>query len=87
VEAHRGLVEDDSLRSKATSLVNLETGYRLTKDVRIAVDVFNVLNATHSDIDYFYTSRLRGEPAGGVEDVHFHPTLPRTARVSLIVGF
>jgi outer membrane receptor protein involved in Fe transport len=83
----RSLVEDQSLRSKATSLVNLEAGYRFTKEVRIAVDVFNVLNTKHSDIDYFYRSRLPGEPSGGIDDIHFHPTLPRTARVSLILGF
>ena len=40
-----------------------------------------------SDIDYFYTSRLPGEPAEGVDDIHFHPVLPRTARLNLIVGF
>jgi outer membrane receptor protein involved in Fe transport len=83
----RALIEDDSVRSKATSLVNLDGGYRFTKNVKLAVDVFNVLNAKDSDIDYFYTSRLPGEPLTGVDDVHTHPTLPRTARVNLIVGF
>ena len=43
--------------------------------------------AQHSDIDYFYTSRLPGEPAGGIDDFHVHPHAPRTARVSLRVGF
>ena len=51
------------------------------------VDLFNLLDAKDSDIDYFYESRLPGEPAGGVEDVHFHPALPRTARVNLVVTF
>ena len=83
----RALLEDDSQRSKATSLVNLEAGYRFSRAVRLAVDVFNVFDAKHSDIDYFYTSRLRGEPAGGVDDIHFHPTLPRSARINLILGF
>jgi hypothetical protein len=83
----RPLVEDNSVRSKATSLVNLESGCKFSDAVRIAVDVFNLFDAKNSDIDYFYTSRLRGEPAGGVDDIHFHPTLPRTARISLIVGF
>jgi len=45
------------------------------------------LNANASDIDYLYTSRLPGEPLTGVEDIHSHPTLPRTARLNLIVGF
>jgi outer membrane receptor protein involved in Fe transport len=83
----RPLVEDDSVRSKATSLVNLEAGYRIAKGVRVAVDVFNLLAAKDSDIDYYYPSRLPGEPAAGINDVHFHPALPRTARVNLILGF
>ena len=83
----RPLVEDDSVRSKATSLVNLEAGYKLANRVRLALDVFNLLNAQDSDIDYYYTSRLPGEPADGVDDIHLHPTLPRTARLALTVGF
>ena len=54
--------------------------------VRLALEVFNLLDSKDSDIDYFYTSRLPGEAIGGIGDVHFHPTLPRTARISLIVG-
>ena len=83
----RSLIEDDSVRSKATGLINLESGYRFTRRVQLAVDVFNVLNAKDSDIDYYYQSRLAGEPLDGVNDIHLHPTLPRTARASLIVGF
>ena len=83
----RGLTEDNSVRSMATSLVNLQAGYRVAKNVKLAADVFNLTNAKASDIDYFYTSRLPGEPLTGVEDIHTHPTLPRTARLNLIVGF
>jgi hypothetical protein len=83
----RALVEDNSVRSKATSLINLEGGYRFAKRLKVGVDLFNVLNAQDSDIDYYYASRLPGEPAAGVNDIHLHPTLPRTARVNLIVGF
>jgi len=83
----RGLTEDNSVRSMATSLVNLQAGYCVAKNVKLAADVFNLTNAKASDIDYFYTSRLPGEPLTGVEDIHTHPTLPRTARLNLIVGF
>jgi hypothetical protein len=38
----RPLVENNSVRSKATSLVNLEAGYKLTKGVSLAMDVFNI---------------------------------------------
>ena len=37
--------------------------------------------------DYFYTSRLPGEPMSGVEDVHTHPTPPRTVRLTFSVAF
>jgi hypothetical protein len=40
-----------------------------------------------SDIDYFHTSRLLGEPAGGSDDVHTHPALPRSARFGLQLSF
>ena len=83
----RPLIEDNSVRSSATSLVNLEGGYKFSKNVKVVVDVFNLFNAADSDIDYFYTSRLPGEPPDGVSDIHTHPTTPRTARVSVIVGF
>jgi TonB dependent receptor/TonB-dependent Receptor Plug Domain/Carboxypeptidase regulatory-like domain len=83
----RALTEDGGVRSAATSLINLSAGYRLTRSARIVVDVFNLLDARHSDIDYFYVSRLPGEPDSGIGDVHVHPALPRTARVSLIVAF
>lgn len=83
----RALVEDNSSRSKATSLFNLEAGYRISTGVRLNLDVFNLLNVSQSDVDYFYTSRLRGEPLAGVDDIHFHPTLPRTARLNLVVDF
>ena len=35
----RALIEDDSVRSQATSLVNLEAGCRFTRSLRLAVDV------------------------------------------------
>jgi outer membrane receptor protein involved in Fe transport len=82
----RPLIEDDSVESKATSLVNLQAGYQLAKGIKVAIDIFNLFNAADSDIDYFYTSRLPGEPSDGIE-VHTHPTLPRTARVSIVLGF
>jgi outer membrane receptor protein involved in Fe transport len=72
---------------QSTSLVNLEAGYKLTKGVSLAMDVFNILNAKESDIDYYYASRLPGEAAGGVDDIHFHSTLQRTARLSVRLGF
>jgi outer membrane receptor protein involved in Fe transport len=83
----RPLIEDDSRRSKATTLAYLRVGYKVNRDVKVALDVFNLFDRKASDIDYFYASRLRGEPAGGVEDLHFHPVEPRRFRLTLTTSF
>jgi outer membrane receptor protein involved in Fe transport len=83
----RALIEDDSVRSKATTLVNIEGGYQLTRQLRVNLEIYNLANTRVSDIDYYFASRLPGEPPGGVEDVHTHPAVPRTVRVSMVLGF
>ena len=83
----RPLIEDNSVRSNATTTVNALLGYDLIRGLRVQLDVFNVFNARASDIDYSYTSRLPGEPIDGVNDIHFHPTQPRSARVAAVLGF
>ena len=40
-----------------------------------------------SDIDYYYASRLPGEAQDGVNDRHFHPVEPRSARLTLSYAF
>jgi hypothetical protein len=79
------LIEDNSVRASAHSLLNLNLGYRLGS-VRLELSLLNLLDEEHSDIQYWFESRLAGEPAGGVEDVHFHPAEPRQLRVSLSWG-
>jgi outer membrane receptor protein involved in Fe transport len=83
----RALVEDNSVRSEPTSLVNLQGGYQFLKNLRATADVFNLFDAQHSDIEYYFASRLPGEPLEGIEDIHLHPVIPRTLRVRMIVGF
>jgi hypothetical protein len=51
------------------------------------LEAFNLFDANVSDIDYFYRSRLPGEPLEGVDDVHTHPAIPRTARIALLLSF
>ena len=82
----RPLIEDNSVRSQATTLVNLEAGYKY-KNLRAQINVLNLLNSDQHDIDYFYVSRLPGEPLDGVADVHFHPIEPRTVRFYLTYRF
>ena len=83
----RALVDDNSVRSEATTLLNFEGGYQFAKALRVNLQIYNLFDAQVSDIDYYFASRLRGEPLGGVDDIHVHPAVPRTMRVSMIVGF
>jgi hypothetical protein len=83
----RPLVEDASVASRSTTIWNGEIGGRLSNHARLVLEVFNLFDAAVSDIDYFYTSRLPGEPADGVDDIHLHPALPRTARLGLEISF
>jgi hypothetical protein len=61
--------------------------YGLFKNLRLTADVFNLFDAKVSDIDYYFASRLPGEPLSGVDDIHIHPAVPRTLRVSMVAGF
>ena len=81
----RPLIEDNSVRSKSTSLVNARAGYAFSKTMKLQLDVFNLFDRKDHDIDYFYESRLPGEPAP-VADVHFHPVEKRAVRATLDRG-
>jgi hypothetical protein len=80
------LIEDDSVRSSSTTLLNLEAGYRFTQNTKLSVELLNALDRRANDITYFYESQLRGE-AQPVEDIHFHPVEPRTVRAFVSVKF
>jgi len=87
----RPLVEDDRVRSAATILLSARVGYRFDEVWTVAAEVFNLLDRKDSEIDYFYPSRLAGEPAGpddgGFDDVHFHPVDPISFRIALTARF
>jgi hypothetical protein len=80
------LVEDNSVRADESTTVNAEAGYRLRSGLRLQATVLNLLNGNADDIQYFYPSRLPGEPEGGVDDVHFHVIEPRQLRLSITWG-
>jgi hypothetical protein len=82
----RPLLEDNSVTSASTSILNGELGYQFSNRIRVVVEGFNLFNARVSDIDYFFASRLQHE-SEPVEDIHFHAAIPRSARVALRVSF
>ena len=79
----RPLVEDGSVRSATTAVGYLRVGYRIGRRWQLTADVFNVFDRRASDVDYNYASRLPGEQAQGVDDIHYHPVEPRTVRLTL----
>jgi outer membrane receptor protein involved in Fe transport len=83
----RPLYDDNSVRSESSTLVNARVGYKFSNDWRLYLDVFNLFNAKVSDIDYYYVSRLNGEPPAGVADIHTHPEDSREARLTLSMTF
>jgi outer membrane receptor protein involved in Fe transport len=82
----RPLIEDNSVRSGSSTLVNLRTGYRINRNLQVSLDVLNLLDRKVSDIEYFYESRLAGEVLS-IEDIHLHPAEPRTLRLSVRANF
>jgi len=62
-------------------------GYVFDSGIKLNLDAFNLLNTQASQIDYYYVSRLPGEPAEGVTDRHFHPIEPLAFRLTLAKAF
>ena len=94
----RPLIENNSERSSASTLVNAQVGYQFSSRVQGTLEVLNLFNQKANDIEYLYESCLRSEmntPAcdtstptrDGITDRHIHPTEPQTWRASLRINF
>ncbi|PZU12337.1 MAG: hypothetical protein DI606_09665 [Sphingobium sp.] len=77
----RPLIEDNSVRRPSTTVVNLRFAKHFAR-LEIAADLLNLFNTRRADADYFYASRLPGEPLEGVDGVHSRPVESRQLRVS-----
>jgi outer membrane receptor protein involved in Fe transport len=86
----RPLIEDDSVRSDASTLVNAQVGYRISNTLRVAIDVFNIFDTEANDVEYYYESQISDPPlneAALVFDKHIHPAESRSVRASLVYNF
>jgi hypothetical protein len=79
----RPLVEDDSVRSLPSMIFNARAGYKFDNGLKLQLDVLNLFNARTNQIEYYYLSRVPGEPIGGVADRHVHPAEPLAVRLTL----
>ena len=78
------LSDGDKLpQDKGYSEFNLDVSYTLGDGWKLGVSVFNIFDSKDDAADYYYTTRLPGEPAEGVTDFQVHPLEPRSARFSV----
>jgi outer membrane receptor protein involved in Fe transport len=82
----RPLIENNSVRSHASTVLNAEVGLHPHGTWTIELQAFNLLDQAVSDVDYYYTSRLPGDPPQGIADVHSHPQEPLTVRLVVSTG-
>ena len=68
---------DRTQTARGYTLFSSTTRYRY-KDLEIFFSVENLTNTTWREAQFFFTSRLPGEPAAGVNDMHFTPGSPRS---------
>jgi hypothetical protein len=80
------LIEDGSVRSRPTSVVNAEVGYHFANGISAALAGLNLFDSADNDNTYFYESQLAGE-AEPVSDIHFHPVEPRQWRATLKIDW
>lgn len=79
------LIEDNSVRSEPTTLVNFGAAYDIS-NYTIEFNIFNLLGSNDRDITYFYESQLQGE-ANAVSDIHYHPVEPFTVRLGFKIKY
>jgi len=86
------LIEDNSQRGERTALVNLRAAWTPAsfagvKGFELYGEVLNVFDSHGDDIDYFYVTRLPGEPADGIEGRNSRIVEPRQLRVGAKMTF
>jgi len=94
----RPLIEDNSVRSHASALLNARVGYQLGSVWTFSADILNLLNNKANDQEYYYSSRLKNEPEnpnnlsasggdGGYDGKLVHPMEPINLRLSIAARF
>jgi outer membrane cobalamin receptor len=67
---------DNNPKDAGYSEFNLDVGYKVSSHLKLQLSVFNVFNTKADSAAYYYTARLPGEPADGVEGFQVHPLEP-----------
>jgi outer membrane receptor protein involved in Fe transport len=80
------LTEDRTVVGNGYTLAQLTARYRY-KNLEAFINLNNVLNQNYEEVQLYYTSRLRNEPAQGVADIHFTPGAPFSVFGGLALRF
>ncbi|MDO7454037.1 TonB-dependent receptor [Acinetobacter baumannii] len=94
----RPLIEDNSVKSSSSTLVNLQATYRFNKNLQAQIDILNLFNRKVNDIEYLYESCLKTEQTtsecnaltptrDGIIDKHIHPAEDHAYRFSVKYSF
>jgi hypothetical protein len=78
--------EDRHHTARGYTLVDVSARYRYRR-LEAFVSVENVFDVDWREAQFFFTSRLPGESAGGVPDVHFTPGAPRSVLGGVAIRF
>jgi outer membrane receptor protein involved in Fe transport len=78
---------DEFPQDKGYSEFNLDVSYALKSGWKLGVSVFNIFDSKDDAADYYYTTRLAGEPPEGITDFQVHPLEPRSFRFSVTKTF
>ena len=74
--ADRFASEDREAKARGYTLFDLTARYRY-RALEAFVSIENLTNTEWREAQFFFTSRVPGEPAEGVADIHFTPGTPR----------
>jgi outer membrane receptor protein involved in Fe transport len=69
------------------SEINVDVGYKVTRQVKVQLSIFNLFNTRANSSAYFYGSRLQGEPAEGVDGFQVHPIEPIAGLLKVTATF
>ena len=78
--------EDRHVTARGYTLLNWTGRYRY-RNLETFLSVENLADVRWREAQFFFTSRLPGEPAAGVNDVHFTPGAPRSFLGGIAVHF
>jgi outer membrane receptor protein involved in Fe transport len=81
------LSADDAIHGHGYGEWSGDAHYALSHGWGLGVGIYNLTNKRADAAEFWYVDRLKGEPAGGVADVHVHPLEGRTARLNILKSF